>query len=87
MNYKFYVTNLYVNYFKSICQIINNKTIVKKKIYDAAELNEYNIKNKIFRILKDNTEIQNIKKGVVLRRKVLFRVFLNSLISICVRAK
>jgi hypothetical protein len=84
MNYKFYITNLYVNYFKSICQIIATKSIVKKKLNDAAELNEYNLKNKIFRKFKENTELQQIKNGVILRRKVLRRVFLNNIISLFV---
>jgi hypothetical protein len=84
MNNKFFVTNLYVNFFKRICQIMSNKSRVKKKIYDAAELYEYNLKTKIYRKFKENTECQQIKKGETIRRKVLCRVFLNNMISICV---
>ncbi len=84
MNHKFYITNLYVTFFKKICEIIYKSNLMKKKLMDADELYEYNFKNKIFGKFRVAVESLQIKKGILIRKKILSRIFLNNLISLCV---
>jgi hypothetical protein len=57
---------------------------MKKKLMDADELYEYNFKNKIFGKFRVAVESLQIKKGILIRKKILSRIFLNNLISLCV---
>ena len=82
MNNRFYITNLYVTFFKRVCEIISKTSEMNKKLEDGHELYIFNFKNKIFRNLKKATDSSQIEKGKYYRRVVIWRQLFKNLFRI-----
>jgi hypothetical protein len=85
MNKNFFISKLYIEFFKKVCESISYTCKRKKKLKDIKEYYELNLKSKIFNKFSVMIEVLQKERGLMLQRIIKGKILFLNMKIICVR--